>query len=551
MAQASWLFHIGFLTGMIILISPMAPSHATYETLYTQRGFEELSDTGLKAWVDSIEIIPPAEAPVEVSEPLPGTVYPSDLAAPAFVWNGAESDPPPVWLLCLVADGGRVKALTDRPWWVPRRGEWESIRRMSGARPVKVSVHAVGGWTLRQALATGHTNFSVSTHAVDAHLAFIRKPLPFKKAADHPEKTELRIGDLSSYREPRCVLRNQPLCFNCHAFASQGHAVGMDMDVKGDKGGYMVAPATTDMQLNKEHFISWNDLPTPSPAPFNMGFFARFSPTGRYIAATVGETSLFVMMDDVYFTQLFYPATGRIACYDRKLNRFFTLNGADLPEFVQTGPEWSPDGRSLVFSRARVDADLVAAVQAGAPKKEPPSQTIDELNAKYPFKFDLYQVPFNDGRGGEPKPLKGASDNGMSNYFPRYSPDGRWIVFTQSPTGHALQPESRLCIVPAKGGGLRVLESNTPLMNSWHSWSPNGRWLAFASKGQSPFTELYLTEISSDGTATPPVRLFRLSSPNAAAMVPEFISAPFSKIDSIRLNDRQWALQEDLTAKGR
>jgi dipeptidyl aminopeptidase/acylaminoacyl peptidase len=282
-----------------------------------------------------------------------------------------------------------------------------------------------------------------------------------------------------------------------------------------------------------------------------MGFFARFSPTGRYIAATVGETSLFVMLDDLYFTQLFYPATGRIACYDRKTNRFFTLNGADSPEFVQTGPEWSPDGRYLLFSRARVDAGLVAAVHAGAFKKELPSQTIDRLNAKYPFKFDLYRVPFNDGRGGEPEPLKGAADNGMSNYFPRYSPDGRWVVFTQSPTGHALQPESRLCIVPAEGGEARVLESNTPLMNSWHSWSPNGRWLVFASKGQSPFTELYLTKISPEGTASPPVRLFRLSSPITAAMVPEFISAPFSKIDSIRLNDRQWALGADSTAIGR
>jgi hypothetical protein len=33
------------------------------------------------------------------------------------------------------------------------------------------------------------------------------------------------------------------------------------------------------------------------------------------------------------------------------------------------------------------------------------------------FLFDLYRVPFNGGRGGQPEPLEGASHNGMSNYF--------------------------------------------------------------------------------------------------------------------------------------
>lgn len=69
-------------------------------------------------------------------------------------------------------------------------------------------------------------------------------------------------------------------------------------------------------------------------------------------------------------------------------------------------------------------------------------------------------------------PLQGASHNGFSNYSPRYSPDGKWLVFTQSPTGLVLQPDSRLFIVPASGGTARPLKSNQPVMNSWHSWSP-------------------------------------------------------------------------------
>ena len=38
------------------------------------------------------------------------------------------------------------------------------------------------------------------------------------------------------------------------------------------------------------------------------------------------------------------------------------------------------------------------------------------------IQYDLYRIPFNDGRGGEPEPIAGASRNGMSNTFPRSRP---------------------------------------------------------------------------------------------------------------------------------
>jgi hypothetical protein len=131
--------------------------------------------------------------------------------------------------------------------------------------------------------------------------------------------------------------------------------------------------------------------------------------------------------------------------------------------------------------------------------------------------------PFNHGNGGQAKPLKGASHNGYSNYFPRYSPNGKWIVFTQSPTGLVLQPDSNLVIIPSEGGEARPLNSNQPIMNSWHSWSPNSKWMVFTCKANSPYTELYLTHIDDQGVSSPGIRLFRFSSNELAAMVPEFV----------------------------
>jgi len=83
-----------------------------------------------------------------------------------------------------------------------------------------------------------------------------------------------------------------------------------------------------------------------------------------------------------------------------------------------------------------------------------------------PIQYNLYRVPFNDGRGGTPEPIAGASNNGMSNNFPKVSPDGRWIVFVQCHNGQLMRPDSQLYIVPFEemcirdsiSGCVRILE---------------------------------------------------------------------------------------------
>ena len=99
------------------------------------------------------------------------------------------------------------------------------------------------------------------------------------------------------------------------------------------------------------------------------------------------------------------------------------LPGADDPRYVHTNAVWSPDGKYLVFARAEAK-DAYATGPKTAERANDPNET--------PIQYDLYRIPFNDGKGGQPEPVAGASTNGMSNSFPKISPDGRWIVFVQS-----------------------------------------------------------------------------------------------------------------------
>jgi dipeptidyl aminopeptidase/acylaminoacyl peptidase len=259
--------------------------------------------------------------------------------------------------------------------------------------------------------------------------------------------------------------------------------------------------------------------------------FSKLSPDGRYIVTTVKDRVISKNFpfepQHVAFSQLFFPVNGRLAVYDRQTGVLKELPGANLPEYVQSNATWTPDGKYIVFCRApALPYPNNDTLQINITDEE----LINEfVQRKRPFKFDICIIPFNEGRGGVAKPIKGASGNGMSNYFPAVSPDGKWLVFCKAENFMLLQPDSRLYIVPLEGGKARRLEFNLPLMNSWHAWSPNGRWLTFVSKGLSIYTDLFLTHIDENGHASPPVLVERARKFRRAVNYPEFVNIAANK----------------------
>ncbi|HCO92644.1 MAG TPA: hypothetical protein DIU00_01625, partial [Phycisphaerales bacterium] len=263
-----------------------------------------------------------------------------------------------------------------------------------------------------------------------------------------------------------------------------------------------------------------------------FGLLSQISPDGRFVLSTVKDASVFVPKPELAFSQLFFPIKGILCVYDRAAGTFTALPGADDPQFVQSNPSWSPDGKYIVFARARA----YKLKNVSGPRKVllTPEECKEFIEDGKMFLFDLYRIPFNGGKGGEPEPIEGASNNGMSNYFAKYSPDGKWIVFCKAKSYMLLQPDSELNIIPAEGGKARKLRANTNRMNSWHSFSPNGRWLVFSSKANSPYTQLFLTHIDEQGTSSPAVLLEHFTSSDRAANIPEFINAEPSAIKRIR-----------------
>ena len=466
---------------------------------------------------------------LEITYPLDETVFPPDIAAPTLAWRD-ETEGVGQWEVMLRFDGSEelLRFRSMEPSWRPSESDWSEIKRMSVDADAEFAIVGLGA--AASPVSSAVVRIRTSQHPVADSIFYREVPLPFISAVQDPSKIRWRFGSVDSLEQPPVVLEDLPVCGNCHSFSADGSVLGMDVDYGNDKGAYAVLDVAPEMELSDEHIITWSDYRQEDDQP-TFGLLSQVSPDGRYVISTVKDRAVFVATPGIEFSQLFFPIKGILAVYDKETGSFAALPGADDPEYVQSNPSWSPDGKYVVFARAKAYRKPSIENARGVLLDE--NDVPEFIEDNEPFKFDLYRVPFNQGRGGVAEPIEGASHNGMSNYFAKFSPDGRWIVFCKAENYMLLMPDSELYIIPAEGGEPRRLRANTPRMNSWHSFSSNGRWLVFSSKANTPYTQLFLTHIDEDGNSTPPVVLDRFTGTYGAANIPEFVPRPSDSIAKI------------------
>jgi Tfp pilus assembly protein PilF len=505
----------------------------------------------------------PDAAKLVVDYPLNESVFPPEMVAPRLLWHDPvrEAD---LWLVDVALQEGRahVSVLSGGPpppggeidsravgptneiyrptayqasarSWQPGDAVWKAIKDGSVGQPAVVTILGVKSGDPGKILSRGRVTLRTSPDPVGAPLFYRDVPLMPSRTEKNVIKPlaeqalpliAWRLRDLSR-RDSRVVLKDMPTCANCHSFSADGRTLAMDIDgPDGDKGAYAIAPIRPTTRITRDEIITWNSFPDRPRDQRTIGFLSRISPDGRYAVTTLNEELYVANFTNYKFLQVFYPTRGILAYYSTKTEEMKALPGAADPAYVHCDPAWSPDGRSLVFARARArESYAPGAPLAGYPND--PAET--------PMKYDLYRMPFNEGKGGEPVPVVGASNNGVSNSFPKVSPDGRFIVFVKSANGQLLRPDGQLWIVPAKGGTARRMECNTSLMNSWHSFSPNGRWMVFSSKVNTPYTQLFLTHLDEQGRSTPPILVPDSTPANRAANIPEFVNIAYDDLVKI------------------
>jgi tetratricopeptide (TPR) repeat protein len=521
---------------------------------------------GGQEYAQAWEKEPAASAGISIDYPEDGSIFPPGITPPTFIWrDGAATS----WRINIsfankapslhfrtdgvrmhvgaidpecVAESNKPPQLTPQQaasWtWIPDPATWSAIQLHSTGQPATVTI--TGYLNDQIVSAPSHIAFSTSRDPVGAPIFYRDVPLmptvgtngivqPLPTSAIHLIKWRLR--DIRQ-TESHTVLHNMPTCANCHSFSGDGKTMGIDIDgPANDKGLYAIVPIQREISIKNKDIVQWNT--DGKVGQTRVGFMSQVSPDGRFVVSTFAGPSLDVPstyyvtnFKDYRFLQVFYPTRGILEWYNRATGKRQPLPGADDPNYVQTDGFWSPDGKTIVFARA----------VARNPREEgqKPALYANDPNETQ-IQYDLYRIPFNNGKGGTPERIVGASQNGMSNTFPKVSPDGRWIVFVQCHNGQLMRPDSQLYIVPFNGGVARRLRANTPTMNSWHSFSPNGRWLVFSSKARSPYTQMYLTHLDANGDSSPAILIDNATAANRAVNIPEFVNIAGDGIRDIQV----------------
>jgi hypothetical protein len=455
-------------------------------------------------------------APLSIVYPQTATLFPGNIIPPIMRW--VDQTQAGWWSVEIRKDNGFVllEARSDEPWWRPDTDQWDALKKY----PDTVFQLCVTGFAQsaqEKPLSRDSVQFTISAMTVNAPIFYRDVPLPARHARGNLPSIEWRLGSVAD-ASPRTVLSGMTECGNCHSFSANGKVLGMDVDFGSDKGAYVLTEVNDHVLFDQSKVITWSDF-NPEALEPTFGLLSTVSPDGRHVVSTVNDYAAFRYIDDLDYSQLFFPVRGILVAFDRETKRFHTVPGATDTAFVQTNPAISPDGKWLVFARA-------PALQ----NKEMHSMMHGFLYEDTTYQYDLYRVPFGQDQAGKPEPIPGASHNGMSNFFPKFSPDGKWIVFCKAKRFMLNQLDSELYIIPAQGGKARRLAGNFPgRMNSWHSWSPDGKWLVFASKANGPYTQLWLTHITEQGESTPPVLLDHLTGQERAANIPEFVNISFEE----------------------
>jgi TolB protein len=151
---------------------------------------------------------------------------------------------------------------------------------------------------------------------------------------------------------------------------------------------------------------------------------------------------------------------------------------ADSPG-TSSGAEWSPDGRGFLLNRKIGDqgADIFLTDSVGNVLRR---LTDDPFSNGAPvYSPDGTQIAFYSDRGEQSDIVVMDVDGskrrtvvtGGQNYYPRWSPDGRWLVYTAAMPG-GLENDYDVLAVPVDGDPTPITLAGGPGREAEGQWRP-------------------------------------------------------------------------------
>lgn len=336
---------------------------------------------------------------------------------------------------------------------------------------VKVEARVDGKWW-------GYRPFSVyiAPEAVDSHIAYRL----IEPGYELWHNMGIYQRDLESFRQ-KPILTNRLTdnsCMNCHSFHNYSPERFLFHIRNQNKGTIIV-----DGKGAKKIDMSSDSLLSP-------GVYPMWHPDGKYIAFSLNTTRQAFHAFNEKRIEV-YDMESDLVLYDVERNKVIEDPRFTGPEYFETFPAWSPDGKWLYFCRSKA-------------KK----MTEEYLEVKY----GIYRVAFNEGTLGDTLyALVEPEKTGKSAVFPRLSSDGRYLLYTEADYGTfpIWHKEADLKMMDTETAEeVDITPINSDQVESYHAWSSNSRWILFSSRRLNGlYTRLFIAYFGPDGKMHKPFLL--------------------------------------------
>jgi hypothetical protein len=265
-------------------------------------------------------------------------------------------------------------------------------------------------------------------------------------------------------------------CIHCHSFFKNS-SNEMLTQIRSEKYG------TPMIMVDNGEVLSINTETKFTPG--KAGFTA-WHPNGRVIAFSINKFEMFFHTAAVEVRDVLSHASD-LALYLIDSGKVLSTGKITKPDRMETFPEFSPDGRYLYFCSA----------------PQVPVERYREVRG------DLMRISYDaeTQKWGELETVLSAADVNGSITQPRFSPDGRFLLFNVSEYSvfPIHQAKCDLYLMDMQTGQYRRLDISSARCDAWHSWSSNGRWLVFSSKRMDGrFARPFISFIDAAGKAYKP-----------------------------------------------
>lgn len=280
-----------------------------------------------------------------------------------------------------------------------------------------------------------------------------------------------------SFRE-KSLVENQLLnsnCVNCHSFCLNDPEKFF-VHVRGSVGGTYFAEGKKVVRRN----LKTSEMKYGAVYP-------SWHPGGKLVAFSSNSIVQSFHASQEYNIEVTDLASSLVV-YNLEKNEMSKVPDDDSTVYMETFPEWSPDGRYLYYCRAKKTND-----------------TSDFARIKY----NLVRKPFDQEtfKFGKAEILFNADSIDKSVSFPKVSPDGHYLVFTLHNNGNfsIWHKEADLYLLDIRTGKISHPDINSDQTESYHSWSSNSKWLVFSSKrGDGLTARPYFSYLGPDGNFAKP-----------------------------------------------